>query len=308
MSFTFMAVLSVFWGLIFLALFKVAFGFFNRKFSAWFFFPLVALVYFGIPLLQKKAEDDLFKQNTVALQQWEANQCVSPDKIRQSTFLVTNADHRGFGTGFLLEGSIIGTNRHVANAFGKEAVFVRPDGSEFSQELAHVADPRTSADLAFYRVINPMEGTVALKLATEAPRVGDQVLIVGNNHRRERFYASAATVTRGPSMSLPTFMSYIPLGITAQIMYRDRMTDAGANAAPSFSTHGDNAGGNSGSAVVNCAGEVVGVHYGGELFMLFAGDQNGVNVTLESLNAELENIPPAEDETNSRDGDDLSAT
>jgi hypothetical protein len=75
----------------------------------------------------------------------------------------------------------------------------------------------------------------------------------------------------------------------------DRLTDSGANSSPAFATHGDTAGGNSGSAVINCQGEVVGVHYAGRFIMFFASEQVGYNVTLDGLKAEIEKIPPAED-------------
>lgn len=300
---TMLMVLAIFWGLIGIALLKVLFGIFSRKVSYLFFFPIAAAIYFGIPMLEQRAVDNLATQNEALVAEWTANQCVAPQTIRQSVFLVTNAQKRGYGTGFLLEGGIIGTNRHVANSFGEEAVFITADGAEYTQDLIHIADPKTSPDLAFYRAVNGMDGVRALPLATTAPAAGEQLLIIGQNRHRDRFYVSvvrylgeggSASDAPWGKLSPITAASLIPVGLVAILMSPDRVTDEGANSSPAFATHGDTASGNSGSAVVNCRGEVVGVHYAGRFIMLFAFEQVGYNVTLDGLKAELDKLPPAE--------------
>jgi len=300
---TMLTILAVFWGLIGVALLKILFGVFGRKASYLLFFPIAAAIYFGIPMLEQRAADRLETQNDALVAQWRANQCVAPETIRQSVFIVTNAANRGYGTGFLLEGGIIGTNRHVANSFGEEAVFIAANGAEYTQDLIHIADPKTSPDLAFYRTVNGMDGARPLPLATAAPTAGEQLLIIGQNHRRPRFYVSvvrylgvgsnAADAPWG-KISPITAVSLLPVGLVAIITAPDRVTDDGANTSPAFATHGDTASGNSGSAVVNCRGEVVGVHYASRFIMLFAFEQIGYNVTLEGLKAELDKLPPAE--------------
>ena len=300
---TVLVILAVFWGLISLAILKVLFAFFGRKVSFLYFFPLAIIVYFGIPALEDNMSRTLEAQNTVKLSEWEANQCVSPDVIRRSAFIVTNAERRGHGTGFLLEGGIIGTNRHVYNAFGEDAVFIDSEGNAQTQTLAHVADPNNGPDLAFYRMTTEMQGMRALPIATEAPRVGEQLLIVGQNFRRERFYASVVDYRGyGDSMmdapigklSPITIASMIPVGIYHRINNPDSLVDSGGMGTPVYAVHGDVFPGNSGSAVVNCAGEVVGVHYAGRGFIMFAFEHMGYAVALDALNAELDKIPAEE--------------
>lgn len=300
---TALVILAVFWGLISLAVLKVVFAIFRRKFSFLFFFPLALAVYFGIPQMEDNMSRTLERQNTVALSEWEANQCVSPDVIRRSAFLVTNAERRGHGSGFLLEGGIIGTNRHVYQAFGEDAVFIDSEGNAQTQTVVHVADPNNGPDLAFYRMTTPMEGMQALPIATEAPRVGEQLLIVGQNFRRERFYASVvdyrgygSSMLKAPigSLSPLTIASMIPVGIYHRIANPDSLVDGGGMGTPVYAVHGDVFPGNSGSAVVNCQGEVVGVHYAGRGFFLFAFEHMGYAVALDAFQAELDKIPAEE--------------
>ena len=300
MSPTELYILSVFWGIILLAMAKATFALFGRRISYLYFFPLAIFVCFGIPKLEQRMSENLRQQNTVALTQWDANQCVSPDVIRRSVFIVTNAERRGHGTGFLLEDGTIVTNRHVYNAFGEDAVFINKDGQAETQTLTHVADPRTGPDLTFYRMTTEMEGMQGLKIATEAPAVGEPLLIVGQNFRRERFYASVvvnrgygSSIIRAPIgfMSPLTIASMVPIGIYQGLMSPGRMVDSGGRGTPVMAVHGDVFPGNSGSAVVNCAGEVVGVHYAGRGFILFASEQQGYAVDLATFKAELENVP-----------------
>lgn len=244
------------------------------------------------------SESNLIEENEARLKQWTANQCVAPQTIANSV-LVARAGG-GHGTAFMIDGNTVITNRHVADSISPEAVFETEDERAYNGMMFHRADEATSPDLAFYYVMGGGD-IPALKLAKAGPEVGEQVLVVGHNGNRGFYYASVLNVlgTGGeesdfspvsPLTSAAEFVLYTTLNFFAP----SSLVDEGARSNDVIATHGDTAGGNSGSPVVNCAGEVVGVHFAGRGIYFFASEQLGFSVTLDDLNAEIEKLPPAD--------------
>lgn len=268
--------------------------------------PAFIMTFFGILgvgfILCGVSESTLIEENEARLVQWEANQCVAPKTIADSV-LVALADG-GHGTAFMVDGNTVVTNRHVADAISPEATFLTEDEREYSGMMLHRADENTRPDLAFYYVMGGGD-IPALKLAEAGPEEGEQVLIVGHNGNRGHYYASVLNIlgtgrdtdvktSVSPFTAVAEFVLYTTLNFIAP----SAMTDEGAHANDVIATQGDTAGGNSGSPVVNCNGEVVGVHFAGRGIYFFASEQLGFSVTLDDLKAELDKLPPVDSAPN----------
>lgn len=267
----------------------------NRQVFAVFGWSLVLVPAFLWGLLLYKSSA-LQAENDSRLQAWQANGCVAPAVIRESVFWVTDKNRRLLGTGFHLEGDLVVTNRHVATPVGNPGYLYSPDGTGFSSPLLHVADGETRPDLAFYSGSGPVgEHIPALKLSQVAPQPGDALLVVGNNGDRARFHASVVNLldaapyaeAERARVSLLTYFVQLTLTYYYLALRPDDLVDSGGRTGEIYVTQGDTAGGNSGSPVLNCEGEVVGVLFGGSLFNWFASEQSGLLVALSDLRQEL---------------------
>lgn len=150
------------------------------------------------------------------------------------------------GTGFMLDAHTVVTNRHVVEDAATITLSTY-DGNEYQASGSVIAQ---IADLALVFVDEDLE--FAAPLADEGPALGDMLDVVGYP-----LGGPLSTLT-GP------FQGQVPDSLGKQ---RDDVDMVGVSAE-----HG-----NSGSAVVNAEGDVVGV--------LYATDENGESfaVTLESL-------------------------
>ena len=119
-------------------------------------------------------------QNAKALKEWSDSGYVDPDKIAKSVFMASRLSKGGYGTAFLLDNGIVVTNRHVVDGETKLAL----SGQKVSRcpaVVKHVADADTRPDLAFLcgRSLTN-RNCPGLPLATEMPKPGDKLLVVGN--------------------------------------------------------------------------------------------------------------------------------
>jgi S1-C subfamily serine protease len=235
------------------------------------------------------------RENDRRLEAWSANSCVAPDVIAESVFVASEREYDLIGTGFMLEGDIAVTNRHVSEALEDAALFRSPDGTHYAGTMYYQASTRGS-DIALYE----LEGAAdvpRLRLATAEPQPGDALLVVGNYGDRERFHQSVVhviDVAPGDAISgsdysvLTRSMMVIPSAIGA-VLHSVLGSSGDVHSVPTeISFNGDVGPGNSGSPIINCQGEVVGVLFAGRPFVLFADEQTSYGVSLESLKQELE--------------------
>jgi len=255
--------------------------------------------------LKDATPQKLQEQNQIALAEWQAQQCVAPEEVVPYVFWSSSTEKRGRSTAFLLSTGIVVTNRHAARD-NPELLLRTHEGAEYTVSGRYMADAQTGPDIAFY---NGQEvSDQGLPIATAAPQPGEQLLIVGQPSGRERFYASVVTVYDvGPAGSVQTpertWLTQFTDAIDREVRRRKgklRTPDRGANQADKIIYQGDTGPGNSGSPILNCQGEVVGVHYAGRRFYWFASEQTGYGLTYEAL---VEEILRYHDE-----GRDLDAT
>lgn len=144
---------------------------------------------------------------------------------------------RGAGTGIVIDdkGTIV-TNAHVVE--GATSVTVTLDGQAQARS-AHILAADTANDLAVIRVDDP-SGTVPATLGSSAAlQVGDDVVAIGNALALE----GGLSVTKGIVSALDRSLRTDTADLTGMIQ-----TDAAISS------------GNSGGALVNARGEVVGIN------------------------------------------------
>lgn len=154
--------------------------------------------------------------------------------IRRGPF---TSQSQGAGTGVVLDartGTVI-TNAHVVE--GATAVTVSLDADR-APRRATVVSTHPDADVAVLRVADT-RGLVSAPLAKQAATVGDEVVAIGNALALE----GGLTVTRG----------------IVSALHRDLQTEAGS-LEDLLQTDAAISSGNSGGALVNAAGEVIGIN------------------------------------------------
>ena len=250
-------------------------------------FVLPILVLISVPFAVT-LDSRIQNQNAERVADWNAQRCVAPEVVAQSVF-VAQDDAIHVGTAFLIEGGYVVTNQHVSESLDTP-FFRSPNGTQYRGQLVYRADPEAGSDIAVYRLLE-YGGQPELKLANASPAEGESILAVGNPGSRERFYASVLTVyetaPRGTvyegDYTLPTrVLLTIPLAVSG-LMSDD---DGNPNVVET-TANGDVSPGSSGSPVVNCQGEVVGVVFAGRGYFLHPSEQTARLVSLQGLNDEL---------------------
>jgi S1-C subfamily serine protease len=168
----------------------------------------------------------------------------------------------GAGTGIILsaDGLVLTNNHVVENA---DRINVRTeDGEEYRADLV---DRSPAADVALVQLRNAQGLTPATLGSSDALRVGDEVLAIGNALGLE----GTPSVTRG-------IVSAVERSIDAQGESLDNLIQTDAAINP----------GNSGGPLVNGAGEVVGMNTA-----IIAQSQNiGFAIAIDSIKPLIENL------------------
>jgi serine protease Do len=141
----------------------------------------------------------------------------------------------GAGTGVVIDDGVVLTNAHVVDG----ATEVRVTGSDGVVHEATVVAADPAADIAVVRVSDPTGLEPARLGSDESVAVGDDVVAIGNALALE----GGLTVTRGIVSALDR-----SIGTGTSTLSRLVQTDAAISS------------GNSGGALVNAAGEVIGIN------------------------------------------------
>lgn len=166
-------------------------------------------------------------------------------QLQKSSVLIMALDTKGedsYGSGFAIAPGVIVTNWHVVDSKSPFAhiVVMNGDGTVLAVTEGLAGD--RMGDLAILKVDDPTQSLQPLPLAATLPHPGTEIWQCGNTH------AAYFTVTKG-IVSRYCFEPFTPHG-------EKKSFDM-----PAMDISNPVSAGSSGSALVNTAGEVVGIYY-----------------------------------------------
>lgn len=167
---------------------------------------------------------------------------VTSEVTQRSVFGPQTSEQNSEGSGIILsEDGLVVTNKHVVADGAKTVTITTDDGKRFNEVEIIGRDPLN--DIAFLR-INNASGLTAAKLGdSDAARVGDKVIAIGN-----ALGEFDNTVTAGIVSGLGRPIDNVGTGEDAESLQNLLQTDTAINP------------GNSGGPLVNINGEVIGIN------------------------------------------------